>query len=322
MDIRSKRRLDQEELRAVARRALGRELVGAEELTGGMFNASYLLTTDDGTRTVLKVGPPPDVPLMRYEGGLMDTETRIYRVLRDADGVPVPSVLHAEDGLLLLTALRGTPWWDARERLTDEHRALLRRDLGGVLASLHRVRGEFFGYPRRETGLCASTWREAFTGMVDALLEDARRFGVALEPGVDDVLARHADVLDEVTEPALVHFDLWEGNVFLDLSGDRPRIEAVIDHERAFWGDPLADLIAATMFRELDEELVAGYRDAGGELELTAAARTRMHLYRVYLYSILIVEGVPRGYSGDEHDASVRFYREQLTGELAALADG
>jgi aminoglycoside phosphotransferase (APT) family kinase protein len=42
--------------------------------------------------------------------------------------------------------------------------------------------------------------------------------------------------LDEVTRPALIHFDLWPGNIFVDGS----RIVGLIDHERAFWGDPAA----------------------------------------------------------------------------------
>ncbi|MDF2711758.1 MAG: phosphotransferase, partial [Nonomuraea muscovyensis] len=106
---------------------------------------------------------------------------------------------------------------------------------------------------------------------------------------------------DEVTTPHLVHFDVWAGNVFLDLTGP-PRIQAIIDHERAFWGDPLADFVTPTIFAELreDDPLLAGYREVT-PLELTPAARVRLDLYRAYLYLILLVENGPRQYPEAEY---------------------
>ncbi|MFD0660330.1 phosphotransferase family protein [Thermocatellispora tengchongensis] len=107
--------------------------------------------------------------------------------------------------------------------------------------------------------------------------------------------------------PSLVHFDIWPGNVFLTFGDGPPRIQAIIDHERSFWGDPLADFVTPTIFGELDEtdDLVTGYREAGGTVELTPSARTRLALYRAYLYLILLVENGPRQYP-EESYARVR----------------
>ena len=54
-------------------------------------------------------------------------------------------------------------------------------------------------------------------------------------------MARHAAVLADVARPALVHTDLWAGNLFVDPGTGA--LVGVIDPERAFWGDPLADLV-------------------------------------------------------------------------------
>ncbi len=131
--------------------------------------------------------------------------------------------------------------------------------------------------------------------MMGALLDDAVHFGTPLPATIVEIAGlvhTNSDVLDEVVTPSLVHFDVWPGNVFLTEDG---RVEGLIDHERAFWGDPLADFITPTIFGELREgdPLLAGYREAGGEIALTPQARTRLALYRVYLYLIHLVEQGP-----------------------------
>nr|BFE77826.1 hypothetical protein GCM10020093_004270 [Planobispora longispora] len=109
-----------------------------------------------------------------------------------------------------------------------------------------------------------------------------------------------------MTTPSLVHFDVWPGNVFLtpeSLNGGPPRIQAIIDHERAFWGDPLADFVTPTIFETLEEgdAIVAGYREAGGTVPFDDGARVRIALYRSYLSLILLVENGPRQYPEEDY---------------------
>ncbi|MFE2756078.1 phosphotransferase family protein [Actinosynnema sp. NPDC059335] len=300
VDSLTKRRLAEAELDALVRRALGVPLVAHVELTEGMFNTAYRLTAADGRETVLKVAPPPDVPLLTYERDLMRTEALAFELMA-ARGLPVPEVLLHEDGLLLMTALRGQPWSSARARLSDAEHGALRRELGAIARELHRIRGEVFGYVQGPNG---ATWREAFTAMVDAVLADAGRFGVELPAGVRAAFDARADLLDEVTEPVLVHFDLWEANIFL-ADG---HVEGIIDPERALFGDPLAEIATVALFTDLDADYLAGYGVEG----FTAAEETRIALYRAYLCLVMIVEGVPRGYAGEEREAHVRFFREKL----------
>jgi aminoglycoside phosphotransferase (APT) family kinase protein len=227
-----------------------------------------------------------------------------------ARGLPVPTVLYVEDGLLLMAALDGEPWWSIREQVTPEQHSALRRLLGEFTARLHTIEGEAFGYPQAPGG---DTWRGAFLAMVDAVLADADRFGVALPDGLHAWFQDRSGPLDDVTTPVLVHFDLWQANIFVSL--DPPRLVGVIDPERAFWGDPLADLVTIALFADVedDADFLAGYSLVGyGSGPFTSSMRERIRLYRVYLYLIMIIEGVPRGYSGEEHERAVAFYREQL----------
>lgn len=304
MDSRTKRRLTEAELDALVRRAVGTGVTSATELTDGYANAVWRLKLDDGREVVLKLSPPPDLEQLSYERNLLRMEAAAIGLALEA-GVPVAGLLGAgfDDPVLggdylVLAALDGVSWNDVK----PDGEAALRRELGGHLARFNAVTGEVFGYPH--AGIVGATWREAFLAMAAALLGDIERYPTPLprpRAEIMAVLEAAAPALEEVTTPRLVHFDVWAGNVFLDLSGP-PRIQAIIDHERAFWGDPLAEFVTPTIFGELkeDDPLLTGYREVT-PLELTPSARTRIDLYRAYLYLILLVENGPRQYPPDEY---------------------
>jgi aminoglycoside phosphotransferase (APT) family kinase protein len=63
-------------------------------------------------------------------------------------------------------------------------------------------------------------------------------------------------VLTDVTTPRLVHWDLWDGNIFIDPASKQ--ITGIIDFERALWGDPLMEFQFRTLAAPPD--FAAGYR--------------------------------------------------------------
>ena len=52
-----------------------------------------------------------------------------------------------------------------------------------------------------------------------------------------DKLYLDKTVFDEVKEPSLVHWDMWEGNVFVK----EKHVLGIIDWERAMWGEAFMD---------------------------------------------------------------------------------
>ncbi|WP_053752201.1 phosphotransferase family protein [Streptomyces sp. MMG1533] len=305
-----------------ARLPAGR-LTGVRPLTGGTYNTVEELLLTDGSRYVLKVAPAPTTPGLRHESRLLVSEAEFYRAAAEA-GVPAPHLVALGDDTavphLLMTACPGEPW---NGSLTESERAALRRELGRQVARLHGVTGPGFGYPSGALGPLAPDWRTAFGAMTEAVLDDARRYRARLPRPVDEV-ARTIEAafpaLDEVTTPCLVHFDLWHGNILLDRpAGEEPRIGGLIDGERMFWGDPLADFVSLALLGDIkkDEAFLAGYREAGGPAEFDTPARLRLALYRVYLYLIMLTETIPRAVDAENE----RWVQEAVAPELVAALE-
>jgi aminoglycoside phosphotransferase (APT) family kinase protein len=300
----TQRNLDFSAIEALLSGAFGVDVSNAGELSGGGFAAVWRAGLADGRDVVVKVGPPAGARLLRYERDLIAAEAAYFRAVRaGAPGVPVPEVLHLADDWIVTTLLPGS----SLTELPDSPG--VREQLGAAVADLHKISGPHFGYTGdRPAG---TDWPTAYDAMMAALLADAADWAVPLPPGIGALAARHRANLATVTRPALLHFDLWDGNV-LATGG---RLTGLVDGERFLWGDPLLDLVSPALFHRIEDEpghpFLRGYTAATG-LVLDDAARVRLGLYRIHLYLLMLAEGPSRGIpvGGDRHD--------QITGLLEA----
>lgn len=345
MDSLTKWPVSADELAALVRRGFGEraEVADWSELTAGTYNAAYRVTVAGGAAgepvdLVLKVAPDPRLKLLTHEVDLMRTEVDFYD-RAGAVGVPVPRVAFVDfsrtmldTDYVFLSLIPGIPLNIAVEQLSTSELAALRAELAAITARLHAVRGPAFGYPLRGSNSWQPTWRAAFCAMVDDLLADALRLDSELPMPVariGELIHHNADALDTVEHPALVHFDLWDGNVFVERTEVEPtgkagwRVTGLIDGERAFFGDPVAELVSLTLLRDPANEpdVLAGYAAGGGPpIELTDdGVRRRLALYTSYLYLIMGIEGVTRGFDPATHDEFRRWVLTLLSAQLALL---
>jgi aminoglycoside phosphotransferase (APT) family kinase protein len=321
------------ELAAMVRHGFGQDarVAQAVELTEGSYNAAYRVRLVDGPDLVLKVAPPPRLRLLTHEVDLMHTEVDFYRRASTA-GVPVPAVPFADLSRTLLDRdyvflelLGTTDLHTAREQLSTADLATVQHELGATTARLHTITGDRYGYPLRDSATWQSTWRDAFYGMLDDILADATRLDTELPEkpaAIATRLARHADALAGVDRPALVHFDLWDGNIFIRPTDNGWRLTGLIDGERALYGDPYAEFVSLALFRDVREvpELLAGYASVTGQpIEFTDEVQTRLDLYTAYLYLLIATEGATRGYDPAHHEPVRKYTLTLLTTLLAKL---
>lgn len=306
----TQQQLDAPVIKALVAASLGADATRCVELTGGGFAAVWRADLADGRSVVVKVGPRPEVPLLRYEAGMIAAEAEYLALVRaGAAAVPVPRVLHYSAGgdvvageWLVTTFLPGTPLPRLRAEAPEVDDAPVRRDLGAAIAAVHRIVGGRFGYSGDRPH--AATWREAFTAMVESTVADAAAWGVRLASPparVRAALDRHAALLDLVTRPALLHFDLWDGNVLASVGPDgRARLTGLVDGERYLYGDPLLDLVSAALLRRIEDEpghpFLEGYANSAAQpMVLDEPAVRRMALYRMHMYLLLAAEMPSRG---------------------------
>ena len=155
-----------------------------------------------------------------------------------------------------------------------------------------------------------ASWRGTFLHMLEWVIADGKAIDVRLPIPYEDLyalMAPHFDALDEVTLPRLVHWDIWDGNVFVDPT--TCQVTGLIDFERVLWGDPLLESFFGT--RDPLSHYAEGF--GHGVLSTRPQLQRRM-LYNTYLWLIMIIETFYRHYDNNSqlNWATARLHEEIL----------
>lgn len=329
MESITKPRLDTADIVRLIRLGLGDgvEVVEHTEFTDGYFNAAHGVRLGDGRDVVLKVAPPAGLKLLRYEADLMRTEIEFFQ-RASAAGVPLPKLWYADPdgGVMIMDRLGGISFEVAKKDMPDADLLRVRREIGRWSRRITEIPGPLFGYVRseladsRSSGTTAKVWSGAFLAMIADILADAAEMDRKLPRPVSeiaDVFERQRGSLDGVTEPRLIHYDLWDGNVFVREYADGWHVEGFIDGERAFYGDPIAELVSLISFIPADE--AAAVVDGFLGRALTGDEELRLAMYRSYLWLILLCEAPTRQYPPEFEAELHAWVTDRLVADLAQL---
>lgn len=263
-------------------------------LGNGEFSAVYSIDAD-GRGYVLKVSPRGDEHCMAYERNMLASEIYWYTRIRKQTDIRVPQIYVFDDSLTrlpsaycILERLEGDPLPGAA--LSPAERAEIPARLAEMLANIHEISGERFGYEQ-----CAaySSWPEALSGFVSLALADCARKHRRSRRGERLLrqIKRHRAVLEPVL-PRMVNFDLWPSNVIANHTNGELTL-AWIDPERSFWGDPAVDFVCLAFSRPLSSATasIAAYNAVSTEpIEITRDTRIRYALGQGYLALIMETE--------------------------------
>jgi len=216
-------------------------LTGAAEpdltrLSGGDLSPVLLLQRPDGRCTVAKGGPA------------VATEAAMLRALAGA-GVPAPGVEAEHDGVLLLEHVPNDGVFSARAWAS----------IGTAVRQLHQTQGRLYGWPvdyalgtvaldNRETDDWPLFWAERRLVPTASLLDRPWR------ERIEQLAGRMRDFLPHAPTPALLHGDLWGGNILVA----EGRLAALID-PACCHGDPEVDLAMLALFDTPPESFWSAY---------------------------------------------------------------
>jgi aminoglycoside phosphotransferase (APT) family kinase protein len=322
----SKVQVPQAELISLTKRAIGAEPRESVEITEGWFNTIYRLSFTDGARVGLKIAPRQQFQPMTYEKDLLHAEIGVQTLLVERGLRGTHVITEGRDPLagepmdwFMYHWVEGKNLAEARETMDDTAQQRADDEVAALSARINSIRGERFGRWHNDN-CAAATWNESFTMMVEDLLYDAGRKSVVLPWETSELRALLAEAVPSlflVRQPRLVIWDLHDGNVIVN--PETGGVQAVIDGDRALWGDPLMEFCFRS-FNSLSERWLKIYRDHMDEPFPQGAregrdAQIRMAWYDLYLALVMVIESVYRRYPAG-HD---RWAREMGTAALQRL---
>ncbi len=268
----------------------GKPFLRADFLPGGSNGEVWLLTFADGARLVAKTGG---------DGDSLAVEGWMLRWLADRTALPAPEVLDAAPDLLLLGYV------PSRGDITPAVEA----DAADHLARLHSLTAPRFGFdrdtvigplpqPNPWTGDWATFLRDQRLMFMGRLALDAGHLSVPVMARLEHFCQRLADWISPAPVPALIHGDLWRGNL---LPGDG-RVAAFID-PALYYADAEMELAYILLFRTFGARFFARYREQRPvDAEFFT---TRRRIYQ--LYPLLVHARLFGGAYGGQVDAILRY---------------
>ncbi len=216
--------------------ALNEGVKDISPLSGGCIGQVYQVKLDNGRSVVVKFDSRPDSNL--------ELEGYMLHYLGEHSSLPVPEVLYAVGGLLIMSFLPGGSQFSSK---AQAHAAEL-------LAELHSISSECYGLERdtligglHQPNPQMASWLDFFR---EARLLHMGQVGVRTNRLPQDVfkrLARFAEHLDkwllEPKRPSLIHGDVWTTNVL----AQGEQITGFID-PAIYYAHPEIELAFTTLF--------------------------------------------------------------------------
>ena len=253
------RDLTARELRDIIERSLHTTVTSSEPLTGGLFNTTYRVETAECGTVVLRAGPVNRHLLMTFEHELMTSECEVYSLCA-AKGVPVSEVLVCDTtktildrDFMIVRNIPGGPMSRYEKELSPDDYARICREIGEATRGFHAIEGTKFGrIAEVKRGGGFNRWSDCMMTEFerwDAAAASTELYSPEERRAARAVLADAAGILDEIVTPRLAHCDLWFGNILIT-AGEHPEFAAIIDADRAMWGDPEIDFSSIPWTKE------------------------------------------------------------------------
>jgi aminoglycoside phosphotransferase (APT) family kinase protein len=232
------------------------------ELSEGYFNVAYRISFADGPSCILKIAPPKEIRTLYYEKNIIESEVEAMGIVAAKTNIPVAKVLFYGGSCTLCTSpyffmeeLEGRSFSSLQEDLSEEVKKQIRIETGKINREISQITNDTFGY-MGNPDLQGENWFYVFTQIIQFTIKDAEYMSIDLKISpakLETLLNLSKPVFEAVIVPRMVHWDLWNGNIFVKDN----RISGLIDWERCLWGDPLMEVGFRTYGNH--EDFLTGY---------------------------------------------------------------
>lgn len=309
----TKNKQSSETIAEMARRAFpDKEILTVKELTEGMCNVTYDISFTDESECILKIASKGNKGRLSNEANLMEAEVKAMKLAGRGCSFKVPEVFYYDttkelcDGdYFFMEKLPGENLFLVREELSEETGIQISREVGGIARELSHIQNKQFGLLGAESRY--DTLFQFVRVLLENLLSDAEKRDIDVtcsREALLQMLEDDRDTFEEVKSASLVHWDMWEGNIFIKDG----HVSGIIDWERAMWGEPFMD----DRFRRhtRSREFLEGF----GQESFSEKELVRLRWYDRILYLTMMIEVFYREYEDQEQYVWARgMLREALS---------
>lgn len=285
----TKNRQSDETISAMAKKAFpGKRIASVKELIEGMCNVTYDIVFEDGSETILKIASKDRRGNTSNEVNLMLAETTAMKIVAEKCSFKVAEIQYCDtsnsicDGhYFFMEKLPGDNYFSIREKMSEEEIAAVDKETGKIARELSEIRNPKFGFLGEDKRY--DTLFEFVRYMLGNLISDAKKKDIDIlydEGTFMERLERDKNTFEEVREASLVHWDMWEGNIFVKDG----HISGIIDWERALWGEPFMD----DRFRMHNRG--KNFLEGFGQTSFSEDESIRLRWYDVILYLTMMIE--------------------------------
>ena len=304
----TKNRQSRETISVMANKAFpDKRIAEIKELTEGMCNVTYDVAFEDGSKCILKIAAKDRSGNTSNEVNLMQAEINAMKLVSENCSFNVADILYYDDSKTIcdgnyffMEKLQGENFHFAKQDMSEEAIAIVDIEIGKISRELTKVKNSEFGFlgeDKRYDSLFVFVKH-----MMENLISDAKRRDIDIiydERFFIDGLEKDKSAFENIRDASLVHWDMWEGNVFVKDG----HVSGIIDWERALWGEPFMD----DRFRmhNRGKHFLEGF----GQTSFSEEESIRLRWYDIILYLTMMIEVFYR-----EFDDKAQYYwaREML----------
>ena len=285
----TKNRQSKETIAVMAKKAFpDKQIAEIKELTEGMCNVTYDITFEDGSESILKISAKDRRGNTSNEVNLMQAEINAMKLVAERCSFKVADIQYYDtsnticDGnYFFMEKLKGDNFSLVREGMSEEAIAVVDREIGKISRELSEVKNPEFGF-LGEDKRYASLY-DFVKHMLVNLISDAKKRDIDIiydEQDLLNQLEKDRPAFEAVKTASLVHWDMWEGNVFVKDG----HVSGIIDWERALWGEPFMD----DRFRmhNRGKHFLEGF----GQTSFSEDELIRLRWYDIILYLTMMIE--------------------------------
>lgn len=304
----TKNRQSGETISVMAKKAFpDKQIAKIKELTEGMCNVTYDVAFEDGSECILKIAAKDRSANTSNEVNLMQAEIRAMKLVKENCSFKVADILYYDDSnticdgnYFFMEKLKGDNFFLVKDNLSEETITTVDTEIGKISRELTKVRNAGFGFLGEDTRydslfgfvkhMLVNLISDAKTRNIDILYDEQLLMGR---------LEKDKPAFDKIRDASLVHWDMWEGNVFVKDG----HVSGIIDWERALWGEPFMD----DRFRMHNRGKY--FLEGFGQTSFSEDESIRLHWYDVILYLTMMIEVFYREF---EDKAQYYWAREML----------